>query len=461
MRYHGNYCGPNWSAGKYQSSVVSDVVAIDEFDETCKVHDAHYALNHDLDIADQEFVDANLWMGGKRTLAAVAVKTSQLLNRATRNKNSIPVITMTNSTKLRAVPNAHPKNTTKIQQSPAPIRKAQPKSNESSVNAPAAYGTVIRGGAGRQVKTGNGVRIQTTVCLGKPSQNGQTVVPELSTLQYLHPAVLGNDEVQNLTRIYERYRIHSASISFRPFQGTSAGGEIMIVSDADPNYRPINTGVNTSFYQRALTTQHTTIGPLWLPQTLNLAVDTEWKVCDNCNSSTLEDFSSGVVYIYTDGTTAFPGFYMLHLDIEFREMRFNSRQLISGSFQAMGARLSCTIVNPVAAASAILTSTGFTIGDIYAVVLSTTGATFGGILTATNTLSIESATALIPYVMSGSNLVYARALSSTAATMYVTYDAAIGDDRSDALAFQTTAVATVTLPVCIIVQLRNSAQPSL
>lgn len=37
--YHGNYCGPNYSAGKFQTSVAnSDVPAVDAFDETCKRH---------------------------------------------------------------------------------------------------------------------------------------------------------------------------------------------------------------------------------------------------------------------------------------------------------------------------------------------------------------------------------------------------------------------------------------
>ena len=73
MKYHGNYCGPNWSAGKHQGSVVSDVPAVDEFDETCKRHDAAYATNADLLSADINFALENFGKGVKRTIAAAAV----------------------------------------------------------------------------------------------------------------------------------------------------------------------------------------------------------------------------------------------------------------------------------------------------------------------------------------------------------------------------------------------------
>lgn len=39
MKY-GNYCGPYWSNGRIQRSVVGDLLPVDEFDETCRDHDA-------------------------------------------------------------------------------------------------------------------------------------------------------------------------------------------------------------------------------------------------------------------------------------------------------------------------------------------------------------------------------------------------------------------------------------
>jgi hypothetical protein len=74
LRYHGNYVGPGWSAGRYQNSVAnSDVPAIDEFDETAKEHDAAYYYGKNLTQADYKFFRKNWGRGFKRSAAALAV----------------------------------------------------------------------------------------------------------------------------------------------------------------------------------------------------------------------------------------------------------------------------------------------------------------------------------------------------------------------------------------------------
>lgn len=74
MRYHGNYVGPGWSAGKYQDSVeYSTVPPIDEFDRTAMVHDRAYARGRNLKDADYAFYKANIGKGFKRSVAALAV----------------------------------------------------------------------------------------------------------------------------------------------------------------------------------------------------------------------------------------------------------------------------------------------------------------------------------------------------------------------------------------------------
>lgn len=74
MKYHGNYCGPFWSAGKHQESVDSDFPSIDDFDESCRTHDRHYAIGADLYEADKTFALENIKRPGiKPKLAALAV----------------------------------------------------------------------------------------------------------------------------------------------------------------------------------------------------------------------------------------------------------------------------------------------------------------------------------------------------------------------------------------------------
>lgn len=82
FRYHGNYVGPGWSAGRYQPSVAySNVPAIDEFDETARKHDRAYALKNRLKRADYQFYKENIGKGFKRSLAALAVGAQGFLRK--------------------------------------------------------------------------------------------------------------------------------------------------------------------------------------------------------------------------------------------------------------------------------------------------------------------------------------------------------------------------------------------
>lgn len=91
IKYHGNWCGPGWSAGKFQDSVDEDYPAIDEFDETCKTHDRAYARGEDLKAADMAFYEANVGKGIKRTAAAYAVGLQGKLRSLPEKNNMLPV----------------------------------------------------------------------------------------------------------------------------------------------------------------------------------------------------------------------------------------------------------------------------------------------------------------------------------------------------------------------------------
>lgn len=448
MKYHGNYCGPYWSAGEVQESVVSGVPAIDEFDETCKSHDAAYASHSDLQGADELFYTSNMWRGPKRSAAALAVK----IQKMTRFKNM-------KSPNLRGAQRTH-SNTTNNTPSQMKGARSNPPTT-SSVTAPAAIGAIIHGSSTRtKQKTENTMRMTATVCVGRPGAAAQSAVPELNGLIVLNPVSLGSDEIQNMTRVYQRYRIHSAKLHYRPIVATSIGGEAIVVSNADPNFKPIDTSLNSSFYQRALSTNHSVLTPSWMPVAMDLDVDTRIKVCDNLNSSTLEDFASGVVYTYADGIAASPGYFLIEVDIEFIGLRFNPRNLISGSRQGFGVRTAVTFINPVTGANATSTNVGFTGGDIYLAILTTTFSSFGGTATKDNLFTLSTGTGTLPFSLDGSTALYARAIDSTTLTYFTTYDSAVGFDVADRLLYGVTT-ATNTVLQAVMTQLRNSTQPTL
>jgi len=191
-----------------------------------------------------------------------------------------------------------------------------------------------------------------------------------------------------------------------------------------------------------------------------LPVDSRLKVCDNANSTTLEEFTAGVVYIYSDATLSLTGFFLVNLTIEFEGLRFNSRNLISGSLQGLGVRKTLTSGAPTAGADVVLTGSGFTTGDIYALQVSATGVSFN-IGTASTLWVLSSGSGTIPYVIGGSSLIYARASSDTTLTIYSTYDSAVGGDTSDKFLYGVTGATGTTLALSVLTQLRNSTQPTL
>lgn len=81
LRYHGNWCGPGWSAGKYKNAKDlteqdMQVDAIDSLDELCKAHDIaiRYAKTRsDYKKANDLFIKGASALGWKGYLAAKAV----------------------------------------------------------------------------------------------------------------------------------------------------------------------------------------------------------------------------------------------------------------------------------------------------------------------------------------------------------------------------------------------------
>jgi len=86
FKYHGNYCGPGWSGGKWQGSIPygEGPDAIDEFDETCRIHDDAYATGKDLRNADFKFARDNMKSFNlKRIAAGLAVGIQGSLRKKT------------------------------------------------------------------------------------------------------------------------------------------------------------------------------------------------------------------------------------------------------------------------------------------------------------------------------------------------------------------------------------------
>lgn len=92
IKYHGNYCGPGWSAGKYQNSVIDkSVKPVDKLDALCMKHDAAYAKAQQFEDrgkskyanvlrnrADKEFSDGSHNLGIKASLASGLISAQRI-----------------------------------------------------------------------------------------------------------------------------------------------------------------------------------------------------------------------------------------------------------------------------------------------------------------------------------------------------------------------------------------------
>lgn len=85
MKFHGYYCGPNWSDNKQQVSVLFGRPAADELDQLCKVHDNLYArakTQQQKLAADQDFASQAIKLGWPKSIVAGIAVGGQGLARA-------------------------------------------------------------------------------------------------------------------------------------------------------------------------------------------------------------------------------------------------------------------------------------------------------------------------------------------------------------------------------------------
>lgn len=316
MRYHGNYCGPNWSAGKHQPSVDSDVPALDEFDETCKEHDRAYALGMPLRQADLKFAYENLSsLNPKRMLAGVLVGAQGLM----RPVDSLSThITKTETIMAKTKPSKFNKAKSAATSTPTMRRGAPGGNNTTRAGnditraAPVALSTRRTGVAPIMRSRNNGVSITHRTFLGPITS---------SSLAYAvtsYPANPGfADTFPWLSKVasrYDKYRFTSLRYEYRSVCATSTSGVAMMSFDynaADPP--PVNK-------QTQAQTIPNVENNVWVNNDLVVPTDNEWRfVRQGLVSGTdiktydLGNMSLSTVYV---GTTAAVGELYVEYTVE-------------------------------------------------------------------------------------------------------------------------------------------------
>jgi len=465
MQFHGNYCGPGWSGGRYTNSILSRVRPIDEFDNTCQRHDSAYARGEDINAADREFFNANIFGGGKRSIAALAVGANYLARG-----NIVPMA----GSRFRAAGNqasssggtcAAPARNTTRSSNPRPKKKQKminrPAMTLAASAPPTSLASVITPGQVTVTRSQDGATILTDFLLVKlPTVSVSSSI--ISAFGYISPYLLGNPSLATIAQTYESFKVNQFDLYYRGFQPTSQGGSMQLIVEKDPN--TILPAVNTTtFYNRAFTGGNTLITPIWQPANLRCVVDNTWKTIDTYTVDDLKECTSGSYYCVQDGATVAAGYLLCRISMSFRGFRYNPRSLVAGSYlgPAESQTPTCSVANPTAGNLAILSGSGFTTGDIYRIIMQPQAASWTP-PTGTNATNLFKVASGVAFTLTTATTLYGFATSGTTVQLYPTYYTACnnGGSTTQCILYATTGSSAGSFPGTLITKVSDTIEPS-
>lgn len=303
--FHGNYCGPWWSDGKFQTSVVGLSEPIDEFDRTCQLHDASYARHENLYEADMRFFNSNIGNGLTRSAAAIVVGVQGLLRgqQGPNNSDSKPMKTVIKAKKnlrehMRNVP------------TDSLIGGAQ-------VSAPASISQVLTAQKTRTRSIPGGLEVAGREYLGNVEGQGVSTYG-LGKSALLAPAYFYHGILGQLARAYQDYRWTRLVVHYIPQVSTSTTGSVVMCS-SDNITEPCLASENTSFLSRALVTGNGVLAPLWIPAKMEIETDNVWRHVDPTVSSDINENILAELQVYSQvENTQQTGMLWLEYTCQFR-----------------------------------------------------------------------------------------------------------------------------------------------
>lgn len=368
LAYHGNYCGPGWSAGQYQRSVESDLEALDVFDETCREHDAQYARpGTDLARADLRFAAQNLSvLDPKRNLAGALVGAQGLLRTIgvlgrdnvtpalSTQQSKPPVVqgadkyirrdemTGRKSKMLKAMSRKGKlgelflrKTAVRVEpdltdaQLDAFVALRRAKRNSVAPGpmvrrevAPAAMATEIKTAPAATRTTRNGCTVSGTDLVGVVT-NSTSTNWQIGAVVPLHPAYYIGSVLANACRNYAKYRIKKVGFTFVTKMPTSTAGDVLLSfrnSTADPVANATGDG---AFLTKALSRGGSVIGAVWSNHSCVPHVDSDWHLVNAFITDWADNVAGELeVYVQTNNITyADVGYIMMTYEIEFTELQ--------------------------------------------------------------------------------------------------------------------------------------------
>lgn len=341
MRIHGQYCGPGWSDGIYQNSVVGLRPPDDDFDATCMAHDASYALGADLASADLLFASENFGQGVVPTFAALAVGAQGLLRAADKYLPTfIENDNMNRTPNLRGSARNVLGTKNKQQKSPIgqPANRKAPGLDVSRQYAPNAIGTSMRATPPTITRSATSARVQGRDFIGTVEGQGVATFG-LGKSALLSPAYFSSTVLGNMARSFERYRWNTLRVHYVPKVATTAVGQVVLCSQhsvSEPGLQP-EAG---NFLPRAMSQGNAAFSPLWTPSYIDIACDGSWKLVDPTTTSDIDDTIHEELQVYTQVSVAGQvGYLFAEYDVSFQDPIYTPHSTALPIFTGPGQRV--------------------------------------------------------------------------------------------------------------------------
>lgn len=326
---YGNFCGPYWSDGQWQESVVPTLPAKDELDATCRVHDEVYARGGDLLDADRSFFRSNFGKGVLRTAFAIPVgiqsvlRASEILPQSRKREstrlstNQETLTQITNMTKQSRTTNNRGTPPKPVKSAP----RAQKKENGLQMSRsfpPTSIGTTIRMGQSTVQRTTDSARLTGKDFIGTVEGNGINAFG-IGKSALLSPAYFSSTVLGNLARSFERYRWNRLRVHYVPKVATTATGQVILCSSRSVS-EPNLAGEQGNFLQRAMSQGNAAFSPLWTPSYIDIDCDASWKLVDPTTTADLDDNIHEELQVYTQvSVPGQVGYLFAEYDISFKE----------------------------------------------------------------------------------------------------------------------------------------------
>lgn len=236
-----NYCGPYWSEGKLQSSVVGTLPPRNDLDYECQQHDAVYALEGDKKQADLTFMGNTLGYGPLSTIYGVIVGLQGLLRTGgdgtedfLQNYGTLHSVVAPNSVNL-----ANPMKNPTLKQIKKNALKPNPRNPRgrktgtarladgvvgSVVTPPAALGPIVRNTKARFRASPNGGTLVHHKEYLAAISNSTT----FTNVAYpVNPGIVTTFPwLMEIANSYDRYRFRRLKFTYVPSAATSSTGRL-------------------------------------------------------------------------------------------------------------------------------------------------------------------------------------------------------------------------------------------